>query len=573
MTELTIQDVLETIRRAENTISAGRQKARQAKALLGQVEAIEKEIGEAQGRVAALEEELGRIQARADREIATARDALAKARNLRPVLGEEFVARAKAAVAQIEQEWATRIQALKTRLEIAREEVRALEARLEAARKELRTLAEAPEVQAYLAFDEHKRQEEARHRALREAELRRRLQTLRLGALIGEGEHALRRLAAEAEAEGFTTLAAEASEAAERAVRVRLAREAAEEERAQRRFIRWCQRRAKAGQPVLMLSFRERKAVALEAAATRRGRIVFTVAAATGFEGDAPKGFSQLPARARFWRVKGWKAEAVPPEVGTLLRKAVRRGLRGREFNEMNAALARARDQEAAAVAVAETAPEPVTRATAGSAAGPAAGDLDGLSPTVARRLQRVGLNTREAVQEAAADETALLALPGIGPATLAAVREWLGEPATGTAARVEAGEADEPSSQVEVGPADPAPEAAKTGEESEDTSPNVVESEVVVVGLQMGADMPGIRLNEWRGIAHTLVPVLGELEIPRLELLVEESWNGNGPEVGLLATWDGNAVEVVIPGDGNRSCRIAAMRRMVQELRATAAA
>jgi hypothetical protein len=60
-----------------------------------------------------------------------------------------------------------------------------------------------------------------------------------------------------------------------------------------------------------------------------------------------------------------------------------------------------------------------------------ASGDLEGLSPQVAVRLQRVGLSTRAAVEEIlAAGEEVFLALPGVGPATLAVVQAWLSAPA-----------------------------------------------------------------------------------------------------------------------------------------------
>ena len=342
----TFEAILAAVEKAEATVSAGREKARRAKSLLGQVEAIEREIGEIQDRAEAIEQEREKVQAQADREIATARDALARAKRLLPILGEEFVARAEAAVARVEQTWADRIRDVEARLSAAKEEVQALEARLAAARSELQALTEDPEVQTYLTFEEHERREEARRRALHEAELRRRLRALRPGVLIGEGEEALRRLAREAEEAGFDDLAAEANEAAERAVWVRLAREAEVEERRQREFVRWCNERAVEGHLVLILHWGERQAVQLRPRPAASGRVWFEVVDATGVE-EPPTSYSDLPAGARTWRVDGW----TPPddEFGPAQKqflRALATGIRGREANRMNAALARTREQK-----------------------------------------------------------------------------------------------------------------------------------------------------------------------------------------------------------------------------------
>ena len=79
---------------------------------------------------------------------------------------------------------------------------------------------------------------------------------------------------------------------------------------------------------------------------------------------------------------------------------------------------------------IAASLPQPAEPALQSSEA-TASGDLEGLSPQVAARLQRVGLSTRAAVEEIlAAGEGVFLALPGVGPATLAVVQAWLSAPA-----------------------------------------------------------------------------------------------------------------------------------------------
>jgi hypothetical protein len=183
----------------------------------------------------------------------------------------------------------------------------------------------------------------------------------------------------------------------------------------------------------------------------------------------------------------------------------------------------------------------------------------------VVTRLRKAGL-TREAVEEAVSDETAFLALPGLGEATLAAVRAWLGmgEPAAESGRPGAEVEAAEPGAGETPGE----PETPQEVHEQEEREEKM-EPEIVVVGLRMDGDMPGTRLTEWRGMAHALLPVLRAGGLGRLELLVEETYNGNGPEVGILASWKENTVEITVPGSGDRSCRMVAMRQLMQELRA----
>lgn len=520
-----VEEILSAIKAAQAAVESGEQKARRAKALLGKVER--------------LEHDLEQHRRQAEQEIAIARQALAEAEGLRAVLGDEFLAGARGVVERLHKEWCDRVGAV--------------EARLEGIKAELRALDEDPELEAFLALTEHERRERTAQREARRQEFERRLTALRPGSLVGEGEDALRRLAEEANGQGFESVAGKATRAAERAAGVRAAREAARAEERRQEFIRWCSRHTNDGRLVLIRSWDDMEAVQLQPHAAASGRLYFEVTQTTGNAG-APLKYDDFPGSSRTWKALNWDApdgDFTAEQVAFL--HSLASGLRGREANCRNAALARRAAEEVAQVTgktEVETDPEA----------------FEGLAPAVVTRLHKAGLTTREAVEEIASDETAFLALPGLGEATLVKVRAWLGmeEPAA---------EPGRPGAEDELigsgtGETPEEPEAPQEVHEQEKPEEKV-EPEIVVVGLRMDGDMPGTRLTEWRGMAHTLLPILRADGVGRLELLIEETYNGNGPEVGILASWKENAVEITVPGSGDRSCRTVAMRQLMQELRA----
>ena len=528
-----VEEILAAVEAAKATVEHGEQKARRAKALLSQAEK--------------LEQDLEQVRQQAEQEIATAQDALTEAEGLRAVLGDEFVAGAQAVVERVEREWNDRIRKLTSQLE-----------QIEA---DLRALDEDPELEAFLALTEHERRERAARREVHREEFERRLDTLRSGALIGEGEDAMRILAEEARAEGFESLAAQADRAAGQAAHIRHAREKEAAEKLRREFIRWCSRHTKDGHIVLVLSWDERQAAQLRPRPAASGRLYFEVVDVTG-SADVPEKYDDFPASSRTWKAKKWtEAEGFTLDQTRFLHALVS-GIRGREANALNAALAKKVETNVKAEASVDAQPQVAAETPKTTEPEPETTvDLPGLPAAVAGRLHKVGLTSRQAVREAADDETTFLALPGIGKATLMAVQKWLAEEDEDTTATSRNDDSKDPSGGLEdakPGIVEAEPEAAE------------VEPEIVVAGISMDDDMSGIRLTEWRGLANAiLTPLLRTGRIGRMELLIEETHNGDGPEVGILASWDGDMTEVTVSGNGDRSCRIQAMRQLVAALRA----
>ena len=521
-----VREILAAVKAAQTAVKSGEEKARRAKALLRKAEELEQKIEQ--------------YRRQAEEEIATAREALTEAEGLRAVLGEDFIAKAQKVVDRLEQDWA--------------DHVREVQAQLESTAAELHALEDDPDLDAFLTITEQERQKKVAERKARCQKFERRLATLRPGARIGEGEEALRALAEEAKAEGFENLAAQADLAADQATHVRRTREAEAAKKLRQAFIRWCNRHAADAHVVLVLSWDERQAVQLRPHPAASGRLYFQVVDAIGTT-DAPAKYDDFPSNSRTWKTGKWtEPEGFTSEQVRFLRKLTS-GVRGRKANRLNAELAKAAKE---AKEESKTKTDKAEGDVEAQAIEPTETVLPGLPAAVVTRLRKVGLTTREAVREVVSDEATFLALPGIGEATLTVVREWLAEPST----QAEPGTKAESGHEAELD-ASSNEKAVEAQLETREVNP-----EIVVAGISVGGDMAGTRLNEWSGLAKAaLLPALRAGRIGRLDLLVEETHNGNGPEVNILASWDEDSAEVIVPGNGDRSCRIAAMRQLVREL------
>ena len=623
---------------AEQRLVSGEAKARQAKALLLQAE---KARDEAAARQTEAEQQLAAIEA-----------ALRKARTLRALMGDEVISQGEALLEQ-------------TRAE-AQAEMTRLQAEAEAAQAEVEQLLATPEVQAYLDYREA--QERTQHQAREQAResLEAQLAALRPGAALGQGAKPLADLAAQAEKAGFPDLAAQARDAAEAACQVAQAQAQAEVALRKRRMIRWAERRARQAQPGDFV-FVTRKVVGKDEEAgdemgvalhlrplpAQSGRLRFQVITALGIE-NPPGEYGDVPARGRVWRWRNPPAgepEGLTEVQAGMVAQIVRGKLRsGWAINRANGRLAHraAEEREAArksqitiaedakVVEGAEGASEvrpavPVSQSPQSEDHQPAepepqpskakaTGDLEGLSSQVTARLRRVGLNTREAVEELlATGETVFLALPGIGSATLAAVQTWLGAPTQANATETEAESQPQAEDQAtdgvlqsdaeaEIQPQAESVSPAEEQAEGEDKSDAEVQSQpqlqppagsVPLAGervecegqddaeaqaqpqpqLQLQAQVPdpmiivegdgvsGQRLAGWRGVALVgLTPVARRLGLEEIQMLVHEE-EGQG-QATLVVYWPGGETTISHPADG-RAGQMRALREVIGQIRA----
>jgi len=438
ITVSSIESFVTAVEAAEQRLAAGEAQARRAKALLLQAE---KARDEAAARKAEAQQQLAPIE-----------EALRKARALRALVGEEVISQGE-----------------------AQAEVSRLQAEAESAQAKVERLMATPEGRAYLDYRQAQERAEQEARAEEREKLHARLAALRPGAAVGQGIEPLTKLAAEARKAGFPNLAAQARDAAEAAQQMAEAQVQAERALAQRPLTRWAERRCKTAQPGDFVFIPEEAgngpgaAVHLRPLPANSGRLRFQVVAALGVE-NPPGEYSDVPSRGRSWRWRNPPAgeveelnEAQAEMVAGIAKGKLRSGW---SINRANARLARQpackathkREREASHRAqaaageevVAEIADETSTTETPTQPVQqkstaleqpeaerseietqppevPVTDELADLPPQVAARLQRVGLGTRRAVGDTlAADGDVFLALPGIGPATLAAVKKWL---------------------------------------------------------------------------------------------------------------------------------------------------
>jgi hypothetical protein len=608
-----IESFVAAVEAAEQRLAAGEVQARRAKALLLQAE---------------------------------------KARALRALVGDEVISQGEAL---LEQTW-TEAQA----------EVTRLQAEAESAQAEVERLMATPEVRAYLDYRQAREQAEQEARAEEREELQARLAALRPGAAVGQGAEALADLATEAKEAGFPDLAAQARDAAEAAQQVAEAQAQAEQALRKRQLTRWAERRCKEAQPGDFVFVLEEAggspgaAVYLRPLPANSGRLRFQVVAALGVE-NPPDEYSDVPSRGRAWRWRNPPAgeveglnEAQAEVVAGIVKGKLRSGWSINRANARLAAqLARQAAQErgreiprgsqaavgvevvtgiASETLITDTPIQPAQQEPAEPEQPEAerseiearppevavADDLADLPPQVAARLQRVGLSTRRAVEDTlAAGDDILLALPGIGPATLAAVRGWLNPPAQTD--RAEAGtEAEEPPQAVldtgeepsgeerdeaalvvatpgETPPAladrsverassEPRPNPARrsradlavipdaplvASDVCEDArpayqpQPQTPEPTITVEGD--GVD--GQRLAQWQGVARVgLTPVAQRLGLAEVQVLVHE----NEGQSTLVAYWPGGEATLSCLVDG-RAGQMCAIRELIQQIRAAA--
>ena len=644
MSTISIEAFMAAVEAAEQRLVSGEAKARQAKALLLQAE---KARDEAAARQTEAEQQLAVIEA-----------ALRKARTLRALTGDEVIFQGEALLEQ-------------TRTE-AQAEMTRLQAEAEAAQAEVEQLLATPEVQAYLDYREaqERTQQQAREQARRSLEAQ--LAALRPGAALGQGAKPLADLAAQAEKAGFPDLAAQARDAAEAACQVAQAQAQAEVALRKRRLVRWAERRARQAQPGDFV-FVTRKVVGKDEEAgdemgvalhlrplpAQSGRLRFQVITALGME-NPPGEYGDVPARGRVWRWRNPPAgepEGLTEVQAGMVAQIVRGKLRsGWAINRANGRLAHraAEEREAArksqitiaedakAVEGAEGASEvrpavPVSQSPQSEDHQPAepepqpskvkaTGDLEGLSSQVTARLRRVGLNTREAVEELlATGETVFLALPGIGSATLAAVQTWLSASTQADVAEVEAesepqadGQATDvvlqSDAEAEIQPQAESVSPAEEQAEGEDKSDAEAQPEsqpqpqppaeseppgwegAEVEGQdeteaqsqvqpqpqpqpQLHAQVPdptiivegdGVsrqRLAGWRGVALVgLTPVARRLGLEEIQMLVHEE-EGQG-QATLVVYWPGGETTISHPADG-RVGQMRALREVISHLQA----
>ena len=438
-----IEQFVAAIEAAEQRLASGEVKARRAKSLLLQAE---KARDEAAAR-----------QAEAEQQLTVIETALKKARTLVALVGDDVISQGEAL---LEQTWAS-----------AQAEVTCLQAEGEAAQTEVEKLMTTPEARAYMDYREAQERAQQRAREQARESLETQLAALRPGVAVGRAAEPLADLATQAEKTGFPDLAAQARDAAEAARRVAQAQVQAEAALRKRRMIRWAERRARQAQPgdfVFVVgkveskdaSQNERAGNGMDAALhlrplpARSGRLRFQIVAALEME-NPPGEYGDVPSRGRAWH---WRQppvgeiEGLTEAQAKMVTEIVQGKLRsGWAINRANARLARRAAEERVAarksqvtrdteetrgaqlvVAASRPAkPQPAEPELAQPEPQPSkavgTGDLAGLSPHVTARLRRVGLDTREAVGEIlATGESTFLALPGIGSATLAAVRAWL---------------------------------------------------------------------------------------------------------------------------------------------------
>ena len=635
-----VADFLAVVETAEQRLADGETKAHRAKALLLQAE-------KARDEAAARKTE-------AERQLAVVEAALTKARTLRALVGDETISQGEAL---LEQTWAE-----------AQAEVTRLQTEAEAAQVEAEHLAADPEVLAYLDYhDAQKRAEQEAREQAREG-LEAQLAALRPAAAVGQGVELLRDLAIQAEKAGFPDLAAQARDAAEAACQVAQAQAQAEAALRRRRLIRWSEGRARQAQPgdFVFVVNKDREngdeqqaAIHLRPLPARSGRLRFQVVAALGMENYSDE-YGDVPARGRVWRWRNpptCKPDGLTEAQFEMVAQIVRGKLRsGWAINRANARLARqavkkhqrikehqaAEEQEREAVHKPQTTGKkevvqkvqsitPATRpikckptesaqaeAEAPAPEASAVDDLEGLSLQVATRLQRVGLNNREAVEETlAAGEGIFLSLPGIGPATLEAVKVWLSKSVqtdqTGT--EIKGLSQPEPIFPVEIEPESRAnlqssasdmveDEDRGRGEgntkaktktdtkaklqplvESESPAPYHPETEPVVAGDETsvtsqptvqipeptitveGDGVLGQRLLQWQGVARVgLTPVACTLGLDEIQVLIHEDQS----QSTLVAYWPGGETTLSCPING-RAGQMRAVRELVQQIRAAA--
>ena len=562
-----IEEFLAAVEAAEQRLASGEEKARRAKGLLLQAE---KARDEAAAR-----------RSEAQRQLAAIEAAMGKARTLRAILGDETLSQGQALLEQVQEE--------------AQAGVGRLTAQAEEAQAEVERLLADPEIQAYLDYREAQAQAEREAQKQTQRSLEARLSALRPGVAIGQGAEELTKLAAEAEKDGFSNLAAQARDAAKGAHRMAQAQAQAEAALRKRSLTRWAERQARQAQPGDFVYVLEEAgdtrgvAVHLRSLPAQSGRIRFQVISTWKMEG-APAEYGDVPAHGRVWR---WRkpptgepeglTEAQAKVVAQIVQGNIRSGW---AINRANARLGRqaaeerkaAHEAEAArrvaeaaeteAELVVESQPEASVQVEAEAetqAGGQAEEDgLEGLSPRVTARLQRVGLNTRQSVEEiVTAGETAFLVLPGIGLATLAAVQEWLEDEDVEEVKEVEAATealaSEEIQTQVE---AEPPREAESESESLVEDQPattraddetksqgNVVSVPSAPIILVEGSDeVSGQRLAGWRGAALVgLTPMARRLGLGQIQVLVCEEQK----QATLLAYWPGGEAEISCPADG----------------------
>jgi hypothetical protein len=605
-----IESFVAAVEAAEQRLAAGEAQARRAKALLLQVE---KARDEAAARKAEAEQQLAPIE-----------EALRKARALRALVGEEVISQGEAL---LEQSW-TEAQA----------EVTHLQAEAESAQAEVEHLMATPEVRAYLDYRQAQERAEQEARAEEREELQARLAALRPGVAVGQGTEPLTDLATEAKNAGFPDLATQARDAAEAAQQVAEAQVQAERALRKRQLTRWAERRCQEAQPGDFVFILEEAgdgpgaAVHLRPLPASSGRLRFQVVAAFGVE-NPPSEYSDVPSRGRAWRWRNppaGEAEGLNEAQAEVVAGIVKGKLRsGWSINRANARLARrpARRTAVKRAATGETRSAKEQKSVAAASASPeietaappatlSADGLEGLSPQAAARLRQVGLCTRQAVEDTlGAGADVFLALPGIGPATLAAVREWLSHPAQTDHAAAgaekqpqavpETGEEaadveqDEAIVAIETPCETPAALDGHSTEQASDEHPpapsrrgratTTTVSEAALVasavceGVQPayesqpqapepiitveGDDVDGQRLAQWQGVARVgLTPVAQRLSLEEVQVLVHE----NEGQSTLVAYWPGGESTLSCPVDG-RAGQMRAVRELIQKIQAAA--
>jgi len=592
VTVSSIESFVAAVEAAEQRLAAGEAQARRAKALLLQAE---KARDEAAAR-----------KAEAEQQLAPIKEALRKARALRALVGDEVISQGEALLGQTWTE--------------AQAEVTRLQAEADATQAEVEQLMATPEVQAYLDYRQAQERAEQEARTEEREELQARLAALRPGAAVGQGIKPLADLAAEAQNAGFPNLAAQARDAAEAAQQVAEAQAQAERALRKRQLTRWAERRCKMAQSGDFVFVLEEAgdgpgaAVHLRPLPTNSGRLRFQVVAAFGVE-NPPDEYGDVPSRGRAWRwhdSPAGKVEELNEAQAEVVAGIAKGKLRsGWSINRANARLAarparRTAREHAAAGETRSTAEERFTAPaltpsgieTAAPPATMSADDLEGLSPQVAARLRQVGLCTRQAVEDTlAAGDDVFLALPGIGSATLVAVKEWLDAPTQADHAEVEMekqsqavldtdeelsdAEQDEPVAAVvtldRVPPitaslstptavSDAPLVASAVCEDTQPTyqpQPQVPAPTITVEGD--GVD--GQRLAQWQGVARVgLTPVAQRLGLDEVQMLVHE----DGEASTLVAYWPGGEATLSCPVDG-RAGQMRAVRELIQRIQAAA--
>jgi hypothetical protein len=323
-----------------------------------------------------------------------------------------------------------------------------------------------------------------------------------------------------------------------------------------------------------------------------------------------------VPSRGRAWRWRNPPAgegeglsEAQAEVVAGIVKGKLRSGW---SINRANARLAarparrpveeRAADGETRSATEQETVASVPASPTIEAAALPAAssaGDLERLSLQAAARLRRVGLCSRQAVEDTlAAGDDVFLALPGIGPATLAVVKEWLdalaladdqaeAEANEQLQAALDAGEELPIVEQDEAVAAVAAPGEMISVVAGLATPTTVSDASLVASAvcedvqlayrpqLQVpdpaitveGDGVDGQRLAQWQGVARVgLTPVAQRLGLDEIQMLVHEDEG----QSTLVAYWPGGETTLSCPVDG-RAGQMRAVRELIQQIQAAA--